>query len=115
VTSPKVNNTIDLGKLLNALNIKIVKRLDREHRIGHAYFIDIINMSDLYKVWYYKILPLLMEYFYGDLESLKAITGKEFFDDMGSICFLNYKEKQGEISEFETALLRIYQVGIAHE
>ncbi|MGH4139457.1 AAA family ATPase [Clostridium sp.] len=115
VISPKVNNTIDLGKLLNALNIKIVKKLDREHRIGHAYFIDIISMGDLYKVWYYKILPLLMEYFYGDIESLKAITGKEFFDDMGSIIFISYKEKSGGISEFEAALLKICQAGNANE
>lgn len=115
VTSPKVNNTIDLGKLLNALNLKIVKKLDREHRIGHAYFIDIINMGDLYKVWYYKILPLLMEYFYGDIESLKAIAGKEFFDASGSITFLNYKGKIGEISEFEAALLKIFQAGNEYE
>lgn len=111
VQSPKVNNTVDLAKLLNAINSRIVQRLDREHRIGHSYFMDIVNLSDLYKVWYYKILPLLMEYFYGDIESLKAIVGKEFFDNMGSIVFLSYKVASGEISKFEAALLKIYQVG----
>lgn len=114
VQSPKVNN-VDLAKLLGTINSRIVQRLDRDHRIGHSYFMDIVNLSDLYKVWYYKILPLLMEYFYGDIESLKAIVGKEFFDNMGSINFLNNKEASGEISKFEITLLKIYQAGNVDE
>ena len=31
-----VNDTIDLAKLLNALNEKIIECYDRDHRIGHA-------------------------------------------------------------------------------
>ncbi|WP_147565814.1 AAA family ATPase [Clostridium tyrobutyricum] len=110
VQSPKVNNTVDLSELLNAVNKKIVEHLDRDHRIGHSYFIDIVNLSDLYKVWYYQVLPLLMEYFYGDIKSLKSIVGGKFFDDMGSINFLDYKSADGEISEFENELINIYKV-----
>lgn len=115
VQSPKINNTVDLARLLSTINSRILQYLDRDHRIGHSYFMDIVNLSDLYKVWYYKILPLLMEYFYGDIESLKAIVGKEFFDNMGSINFLNYKVADGEISKFESALLKIYQAGNADD
>lgn len=115
VQSPKVNNTVDLSELLNAVNKKIVKQLDRDHRIGHSYFIDIVNLSDLYKVWYYQVLPLLMEYFYGDIENLKSIVGRKFFDDMGSINFLDYKSADGEVSEFENELIKIYQAGNGNE
>lgn len=111
IASPRVNNNVDLAKLLGRLNKEITSKLDRDHRIGHSYFMDIISLSDLYNVWYYKVLPLLMEYFYGDIDTLKGVTGPGFFDPNGSVIFLNKKDADGQISEFETALMKIYSTG----
>ena len=60
------DDEIDLGKLFVALNDNIIKKFDRDHRLGHSYFLDIYSLKDLKIRWYYKILPLLMEYFYND-------------------------------------------------
>ncbi len=108
IPSPKVNGRVDLAKLLGKLNENISIKLDRDHRIGHAYFMNIVNLSDLYNVWYYKIIPLLMEYFYGDIETLKNLVGSGFFNSYRSVNFLNTKSETGQVSEFENALIRIY-------
>ena len=45
----------------------------------HSYFLNIKTVDDLRFVWYNEIIPLLMEYFYNDWESLKEIL-KDFVD-----------------------------------
>ena len=70
---------INLAKLLKSLNDEIVKLKDRDHRIGHSYFLKVKNMEDLKFVWFYEIIPLLIEYFYNDWESLKKIL-KDFIE-----------------------------------
>lgn len=107
----KVNDTIELPKLLEKLNEKITKKLDRDHRIGHSYFMDMVSLSDLYKGWYYKIIPLLTDYFYGDIDSIEQIIGKDFFGKEGNVVFLETKRANEEISEFEKAIFKIYVNG----
>jgi 5-methylcytosine-specific restriction enzyme B len=106
--SSRINNSIELDKLLDALNKKILKHLDRDHRIGHSYFMDIITLEDFYKTWYYKILPLLMEYFYQDFETIKEIIGSKFLDEYGNIQYLSIKPNNSQYSEFEQAIMAIY-------
>lgn len=115
IPSPKVNGRVDLAKLLRKLNENISIKLDRDHRIGHAYFMNIVNLSDLYNVWYYKIVPLLMEYFYGDIETLKGLVGSVFFNSYGSVNFLSIKPENGQVSEFENALIKIYSKDTSNE
>jgi 5-methylcytosine-specific restriction enzyme B len=59
-------------------------------------------------VWYYKIIPLLMEYFYNDISEVREIIGPTFLTNQGSINFLSMNAKGGEHSEFENALLNVY-------
>ena len=66
---------INLAKLLEALNKKIVELIDKDHRIGHSYFLNVKDIEDLRFVWRYEIIPLLEEYFYGDFEGLKKVIG----------------------------------------
>ena len=108
VSAPKVNNNVDLQQLLAKLNATIATKIDRDHRIGHAYFLDIADIRDLYHVWYYKILPLLMEYFYNDVKSIKEIVGNAFLNDDGSINFMKDQDIVGDVSRFESELMKIY-------
>ncbi|RUM33144.1 MAG: hypothetical protein DSY33_05345 [Archaeoglobus sp.] len=71
-------------KVLHALNEKIRKLYDRDHQIGHSYFIkledckskdDAIEM--LKQIWFYEVIPLLQEYFYDSPEKLSEIL-KDF-------------------------------------
>ena len=61
------------------LNKKISILLDRDHQIGHSYFIkDKYKNADidvLQNIWFDSIMPLLNEYFYGDWEKLQEILG----------------------------------------
>ena len=68
---------IDLGKLLNKINQKITFLLDRNHAVGHTYFIDCQGFSDLCKVFSHKIIPLLQEYFYNDWEKIRLVLGHD--------------------------------------
>ena len=57
---------IDLQKLLATLNERIELLLDRDHRIGHAYFIKVRDFDSLCQVFNHQIRPLLEEYFHED-------------------------------------------------
>jgi 5-methylcytosine-specific restriction protein B len=109
---PMIGGNVSPSKLLQELNNRITERIDRDHRIGHSYFLsdDLINKYDLFNVWYYKIMPLLMEYFYNDVKRVIEVVGNKFFDSKtGEIIMLGLKPDDKGISEFETELMRIYE------
>lgn len=62
--------------IFNLLNQRICALLDRDHQIGHSYFIGVNTVDKLKDVWFDSVMPLLNEYFYGDWEKLQAILGK---------------------------------------
>lgn len=64
---------IDLQEMLKAINDRIEYLYDREHTIGHAYFMGIKNLDDLKRVFQTKIIPLLQEYFYEDYAKINAV------------------------------------------
>jgi hypothetical protein len=73
---------IDLEALLNAINNRIEKLLDKDYCIGHSYFMTIKNrqspLEEIKIIFQNKILPLLQEYFYGDWGKILLVIGKEF-------------------------------------
>lgn len=113
--TPTIGGNVSPAKLMNAINEKITEMIDRDHRIGHSYFLsdDLISKMDLYHAWYYKILPLLMEYFYNEVSKVAEIVGDRFFDKKtGEIVPLGLKANESGISDFESALMKIYERGI---
>ncbi|WP_024861129.1 McrB family protein [Ruminococcus flavefaciens] len=68
---------VDLCELLTALNERIEYYYDREHAIGHAYFMNndgcIKSLDELREVFSTKIIPLLQEYFFDDYERIKLV------------------------------------------
>ncbi|ERJ11904.1 AAA family ATPase [Haloplasma contractile] len=106
--NPIINDTVDLKKLLDLINKKIVNRFDRDHRIGHAYLMGIASLDDLYNTWYFKILPLLSEYFYNDVDSLIYIVGNKFYNKNGNVNFLSTSTQSNGKSEFEEQLVSLY-------
>lgn len=69
---------VDLGQLLMVLNQRITLLRDRDHQIGHSYFMGIEDVDDLRFAWYHRVMPLLQECFYNDPERLNAVVGDEF-------------------------------------
>jgi 5-methylcytosine-specific restriction protein B len=62
---------VDLVKLLIALNERIEALFDRDHRIGHAFFIGVSSLEGLENVFRRKVIPLLQEYFYENWSNVR--------------------------------------------
>jgi len=69
---------VDLQKMLFTINARIQKLLDKDHCIGHSYFLGVSSFEDLQEVFATKILPLLEEYFYGDPARIGRVLGEKF-------------------------------------
>ena len=69
---------VDLTALLTNLNTRIAALLDRDHQIGHSYFMNASDADSLRFAWYHRVVPLLQEYFYNDGQRLRAVLGNEF-------------------------------------
>jgi 5-methylcytosine-specific restriction protein B len=66
--------------VLDTINARIEYLLDRDHAIGHAFFMgdggrDLAAIDDTMR---FKIIPLLQEYFFDDWRNIAAVLGKGF-------------------------------------
>lgn len=70
---------INFPKMLQIINTRIETLFDRDHTIGHAYFIPLIqnhvHIGDLAAIFKNAIIPLLQEYFYEDYEMIRLVLG----------------------------------------
>ena len=69
---------IDFTAMLKTINERIEYLYDRDHTIGHAYFMslkDSADISELASIFKNKIVPLLQEYFYDDWEKIRLVLG----------------------------------------
>ncbi|WP_049140804.1 AAA family ATPase [Bacillus subtilis] len=71
--NPKNINGIDLVKLLETINKRIQLLLDENFVIGHAYFTPVTNFESLKEIMIKKVIPLLEEYFFDDLEKVQLV------------------------------------------
>ena len=71
-----------LEEVLKTINERIEVLVDRDHTIGHSYFlsIDSGDIEALSTVFQNKIIPLLQEYFYHDYEKMALILGTGFVE-----------------------------------
>lgn len=66
---------------MKKINERISYLYDRDHQIGHAYFMSLNdekitdNKAELDSIFKNKIIPLLQEYFYDDWEKIQIVLG----------------------------------------
>jgi hypothetical protein len=71
---------IDIEKLFDTINKRIEFLLDKDQTIGHSYFLKDSFMKNptitqLVSIFEKEIIPLLMEYFYGDFKKIQLVLG----------------------------------------
>ena len=73
---------IDVATMLATMNKRIEVLYDREHTLGHAFFMPLLAVSDtkkcfklLQSIFANKILPLLEEYFFEDWKKIRLVLG----------------------------------------
>lgn len=84
----------DWRPYFEAINKRIEILKDSEHQIGHSYFIDVKDKTGFRRVFRNNIIPLLQEYFFGDVERIRMVIGDGFFKEVKSIqedCFPGYR------------------------
>ncbi len=68
--------------MLEVINARIERILDRDHCIGHSYFLGVSTSASpldaLRRAFTNKVLPLLEEYFYGDPGKIGLVLGSAF-------------------------------------
>ena len=72
---------VHLKSLLQTINARVEYLYDRDHTIGHAYFMELdesSSLAELNAVMRNKIIPLLQEYFYDDWEKIKLVLNDGF-------------------------------------
>lgn len=73
--------TDGMRSALKELNQRIVLRKDRDHQIGHAYFMNVADDDSFNHTFRRQIIPLLQEYFYNDWDGLRYILGENSKSD----------------------------------
>ena len=77
-------NGVEIQKLLAEMNKRIEALYDRDHQIGHSFFMKLKdekkrNIETLAEIFQHEILPLLQEYFYEDWEKINLVLNKNGF------------------------------------
>ena len=90
---------IDVVKILDTINNRIEKLIDKDHKIGHSYFMNIKTKDDLIKAFKDKVIPLLEEYFFGDFGKIGLVLGATFITKAGkeNVDFADFDEYDSSI------------------
>ena len=66
---------VDLPAVLGAVNRRLEWLIDRDHLIGHAWFMGAASKADVDNIVRRKIVPLVAEYFHDDWRKVRAVLG----------------------------------------
>lgn len=91
---------VEIAPILKKINERITFLYDREHTIGHAFFIKLIgspNINTLGSIFEKSIIPLLQEYFYEDYQKIQLVLGDNHKVDVSTKFIKDEEVKVAEI------------------
>ena len=88
----KIEN-VTAQNILKKINARIRSLLDKDHQIGHSYFIDAKDELDIFNALRDCIIPLLEEYFYNDAQKIRQILNEKGENDL----YFYVKDKDAHI------------------
>lgn len=74
----KDGKSLNVESMLNVINQRIEFLFDREHTIGHAFFMKLEenpSIETLASIFQKSVIPLLQEYFYEDYQKIQLVLG----------------------------------------
>ncbi len=80
-------------------NVLTSGELGKGKQVGHSYLLGLESLSEITHAWRYNILPLLEEYYFGELERLQSTI----FETEDSALF---DDERSEIAKFDDELLQ---------
>ena len=92
---------VKISDLLETINNRIEKLIDRDHRIGHSYLLNLTDPEDLMIIFRDKIIPLMQEYFYGNYEKMGLVLGSGFIDKLPDekVTFARFPSEEHEYND----------------
>lgn len=90
---------VAIGPMLAVMNQRITALLDRDHCLGHAYFMPLREdptKERLMAIFRSQILPLLQEYFFEDWERIGWVLNDQNAQRNGSAPFIRPAATQGD-------------------
>ena len=85
---------VDIGQLLWVMNQRIEVLLDRDHCLGHAYFMPLLDDPSLERlalIFRNQVLPLLQEYFFEDWQRIQWVLNDHRKDAVD--CFVYQRQR----------------------
>lgn len=118
---------VDIRRMLETMNDRIELLFDREHTLGHSYFLPLKGsptIACLAHIFEEHVIPLLQEYFYDDYTKIRSVLGAAADDfvidkdsadvfwvgDVGSYSHLKAFQVVQPIPDNPAAYARIYQI-----
>jgi hypothetical protein len=99
--SKGVIDGIDIVRMLQKINERIEKLIDKDHKIGHSYFLNVVNAKDLEHAFKDKVIPLLEEYFFGDFGKIGLVLGKSFIrkEEIADFDFAEFEDYDSQTEQ----------------
>lgn len=109
---------VDVARLLDAINARIERLLDRDHRIGHAYFLGLRASDDIRQlrgVFAAQVIPLLQEYFFDDWQRVRLVLNDHRKSDPADQFIVERSESIEQLfgpGDLEVPTTRAWQINL---
>lgn len=93
---------LNIGQLLEKMNQRIEVLLDRDHALGHAYFMPLKDDSSLVRlelIFRNQIVPLLQEYFFEDWQRIGWVLNDQHASANGTEPFIRRPQSELNLAD----------------